>query len=78
MPTIFTWNGYRFYFYSHEPFEPPHVHIDKAGHSAKFWLKPVALASHHGFRDNTLRELERKVRAEHAALLKAWHGYFKH
>ncbi|CAN5423976.1 hypothetical protein BH10PSE12_BH10PSE12_29090 [soil metagenome] len=25
MPTIFRLDGYRFYFYSHEPNEPPHV-----------------------------------------------------
>ena len=29
MPTIHRQNGFRFYFYSHEPNEPPHVHVDK-------------------------------------------------
>jgi hypothetical protein len=32
MPTIFRLDGYRFYFYSHEPNEPPHVHVDKGAH----------------------------------------------
>ena len=36
---------YRIYFYSHEPNEPPHVHVDRDDQSAKFWLDPVALAS---------------------------------
>jgi hypothetical protein len=31
MPTIFLWNGYRFYFYSNEgrPREGRHIHIRK-------------------------------------------------
>ena len=28
MPTVFRSGPYRFYFYSHEPNEPPHVHVD--------------------------------------------------
>jgi Protein of unknown function (DUF2442)/Domain of unknown function (DUF4160) len=28
------------YFYSHEPNEPAHVHVDRDDQSAKFWLKP--------------------------------------
>ncbi|HJU31624.1 MAG TPA: DUF4160 domain-containing protein [Hyphomicrobiaceae bacterium] len=43
MPTILRWNGYRFYFFSNERDEPPHMHIDKGGNSAKFWLLPVGL-----------------------------------
>ena len=35
MPTILRIEGYRFYFYSHEPNELPHVHVDKAGSTMK-------------------------------------------
>ena len=35
MPTVLKHAGYRFYFYSHEPNEPPHVHVDKGGCTAK-------------------------------------------
>jgi hypothetical protein len=38
MPTVLRISGYRLYFYSHEPNEPPHIHIDKGGSSAKLWL----------------------------------------
>jgi len=31
------------YFHSHEPNEPPHVHVDRDNEPAKFWLEPVAL-----------------------------------
>lgn len=41
MPTILTVNGFRFYFYSNENDEPVHIHIEKAGGSAKYWLDPI-------------------------------------
>ncbi|MFZ2445097.1 MAG: DUF4160 domain-containing protein [Syntrophobacteraceae bacterium] len=43
-PVVLRTGPYRFYFYSHEPNEPPHVHIDRDDQSAKFWLSPVSLA----------------------------------
>jgi len=43
MPTVFRSGRYRFYFYSHEPNEAPHVHVDRDDLSAKFWLDPVQL-----------------------------------
>lgn len=36
LPTVLRVGPYRFYFYSHEPNEPPHVHIDRDGFSANF------------------------------------------
>jgi len=36
MPTVLRSGPYRFYFYSHEPNEPPHVHVDRDDQSAKF------------------------------------------
>ncbi len=44
MPTVLRIWAYRFYLYSHEPNEPPHIHIDKNNLSAKFWLEPASLA----------------------------------
>ncbi len=43
MPTVLRIGAYRFYFYSHEPNEPSHIHIDRDNLSAKFWLEPVPL-----------------------------------
>jgi Domain of unknown function (DUF4160) len=36
MPTVLRGNGYRFYFFSNEGYEPPHIHVDKESNSAKF------------------------------------------
>lgn len=76
MPTIHRGGPYRFYFYSHEPDEPPHVHVDRNACSAKFWLRPVALAGSRGFGPHELRRLERIVRERRRELLEAWDDYF--
>lgn len=50
MPTVCIIGPYRFYFYSPEPNEPPHIHIDRDGSSAKFWIEEISLARNVGFR----------------------------
>jgi hypothetical protein len=76
MPTILRIGAYRFYFYSHEPNEPPHVHIDRDDSTAKFWLNQVSLASSIGFSAKELRKLQSTVEENQENLLEAWHGYF--
>jgi len=44
MPTVLRVGGYRFFFYSNEGSEPPHIHVQKAEKYAKFWLQPIQLA----------------------------------
>jgi hypothetical protein len=76
MPTVLKHRGYRFYFYSHEPNEPPHVHVDEGGATAKFWLEPVRLARSIGFAANDINAISRVVRDNREQLIEAWHGYF--
>lgn len=76
MPTVLRWNGYRFYFFSNEGSEPPHIHIDKAGSTAKFWLADIRLARNIGFSAREIAELSAKVVAERETFLEAWRGYF--
>jgi hypothetical protein len=76
VPTVLRWAGYRFYFFSNEGFEPPHIHIDKAGNTAKFWLGPLSLARNIGFSDRELRVIEQKVVEERERFLEAWNEYF--
>ena len=75
MPTVFGSGPYWFYFYSHEPNEPPHVHVDRDDLSAKFWLAPVALARNFGFTAREVNTIESLVEANQLRLLEAWHGY---
>lgn len=76
MPTILKYKGYRFYFYSHEPSEPPHIHVDKDNLSAKFWLSPVFLARNIGFSGKELRKIQAMVESNKIMFLEAWNEYF--
>ena len=76
MPTVLRTGPYRLYFYSHEPNEPPHVHVDRDVESAKFWLEPVSLARNLGFNARELRRLQLIVMEHRTELLEAWHGFF--
>ena len=67
---------YRMYFHSHEPTEPPHVHVDRDDQSAKFWLDPVALARNLGFGPAELRRVHRLVAENRNLLLEKWHERF--
>ncbi len=66
MPTVLRTGPYRFYFYSHELHEPPHVHVDRDDLSAEFWSQPVGLARNFGFSPKELRRIQKLV-AEHEA-----------
>jgi len=75
MPTVLIVGRYRFYFFSDEGVEPPHIHIKAAEDQAKFWLDPIALASNYGFRGNELNEIERIVREHQVEFLEAWYEH---
>lgn len=76
MPTILSEGPYRFYFHSHEPNEPPHVHVDRDEKSVKFWLQPVSLARNLGFGAAELRKIARLVAGHEAEFVEAWNEYF--
>jgi hypothetical protein len=44
MPTVATIDGFRFFFYSEDRTEPPHIHVEKSNYETKFWLDPVIKA----------------------------------
>src|ERR1039458_2760716 len=76
MPTVLRWGPYRFYFYSHEPNEPPHVHVDRDELSAKFWLDPIGLARNFGFSAREVNTVQSLVETNHKELLEASNGHF--
>ncbi|MDC7240502.1 MAG: DUF4160 domain-containing protein [Spirochaetales bacterium] len=76
MPTVIRIGPYRFYFYSHEPNEPPHIHIDRDDSTAKFWISPVHLARNTGFTAKELNHLEKLVQENENKIMEAWNGYF--
>lgn len=76
MPTVHQEGPYRFFFYSADRNEPPHIHVERDTQRAKFWLDPVRLARSGGFGAAELRELERIVMERGQLFLGKWNEYF--
>jgi hypothetical protein len=76
MPTVARIGPYRFFFFSNEGLEPPHVHVQRDRALAKFWLRPVALASTTEFAGHELRRIEAIVTQESNRFEEAWREFF--
>jgi len=76
MPVLLRIRGYRFFFYSLEDREAPHIHVAQAGCYAKFWLDPLTLASNRGFRSHELTVIRELVLENRDLFLEKWHAYF--
>jgi len=79
MPLVFRHRGYRFHFYSNEgdPREPVHVHVEKDGIDAKFWLWPdVVVAYNDGFNARALRDLIEIITNRRQHITNVWNDFF--
>ena len=76
MSTVLRSGPYRFYFYSHEPNEPSHIHIDRDKLSAKYWLNPVSLASNIGFSEKELQKIREIIEENQLMFVEVWNDYF--
>ncbi len=76
MPTVLRVGRYRFFFFSNEGQEPPHIHVKAGGDEAKYWLRPVELAANYGFNARELNVIERLVQEHEELFLEAWDEHF--
>ena len=76
MPTILRVKGYRFFFFSLDRSEKPHIHVEKAEKYAKYWLLPVELAHNRGFRSHELTEIRKLAQEDENLIEGKWHEYF--
>ncbi len=76
MPTILRTEGYRFFFFSLDRNEPPHVHVEYGDKLAKYWLNPVELARSEGFRAHELNHVRALVIAHRVAFKRKWDEHF--
>jgi hypothetical protein len=76
MPTLLRIGAFRFYFYSHEPNEPPHVHVDRGDATIKIWLDSLEVAKSRGFRAHEIGGIVTMVADHRDQFVEAWHGYF--
>jgi hypothetical protein len=76
MPTVLRVGPYRFFFYSSDGSEPPHVHVERDQDTAKFWLSPVRLQKSGGFRRHELNRIQGIIEEHREVLLRSWDEYF--
>jgi Domain of unknown function (DUF4160) len=76
MPTILRIGPYRFFFYSNEGHEPPHIHVESADGEAKFWLDPPELARSFGLGRSELGRIRGMVTDNRDLSLAKWTEYF--
>lgn len=76
MPTILLTQGFRFFFFSGEGNEPPHIHVEHGDKVAKYWLQPVNLSSSESFRSHELKKVRLLVIEHRELFLEKWYEYF--
>ncbi len=76
MPTVAREGRYRFFFFSNEGHEPPHIHVEAGEDYAKFWLEPVSLEQSVGFNAAELTRLRKMITAYRERFREEWDEYF--
>ena len=76
MPTVHRHGPYRFFFYSADRKEPPHIHVERDQSRAKLWLNPVRVKASGGFGRQELRRIEKLVADNAGSFLRQWHEFF--
>ena len=76
MPTVLKVAGFRFFFYSLENNEPPHIHVEHGDRVAKYWLDPVELVGSYGFRSQELNQIRLMVIENRMMFQEAWNAHF--
>ena len=78
MPTVLRIEGFRFFFYSSDKPEPPHVHVEKEDNAAKIWLDPIRLQDSHGLSRTDIGKILKIIEVNQKLLLRSWREYFHH
>jgi hypothetical protein len=77
MPTALRVGPYRFFFYAGDKDEPLHIHVEREGKIAKFWLDPVRLQTIGGFSRAEITKIHKIIEQNRSKLMEAWNEYFK-
>jgi len=76
MPVLLRLKGYRFFFYSGESGEPPHVDVSKDRNIAKFWIESITVVRNSRFTPLELREIARIISDYRLDFLRRWNEHF--
>jgi hypothetical protein len=77
MPTLLRIGPYRFFFYSGDQGEPPHVHVERDENEVKVWLEPVKMQRNNGFSRKEVNKIRNMVEANQIKLLEYWDDFFR-
>ncbi len=77
MPTVLRVEDFRFYFFSLDRGEPPHIHVAHGDKLAKYWLSPVELASSERSRAHELNQVRALVIEHRNTFQEAWDEHFR-
>jgi hypothetical protein len=77
VPTVLLAEGFRFFFFSNEGTEPPHIHVERSDGYAKFWLEPVELADAVGLKTPELSRARLLVIQHRIDFREKWREYFR-
>ena len=76
VPTV---NGiagpHRFFFYSFDCNEPPHIHVRRDKAVCKFWIEPISLASNSGFKPKELNQIRKQIIDNLDRIREAWNEH---
>lgn len=77
MPTLLNKKGFRFFFYSNEGNEPPHVHVIGHGGEAKIWLQTAEYSTFYNLSPPQLKWIKTQVKQNMLSFMEAWNATFK-
>lgn len=77
MPTLLIFEGFRFFFFSGDRNEPPHVHVKKGAGDGKIWLEPVTIEYLFDFKVKEEKRILEIVHLHKEEFLRKWYEYFK-
>jgi hypothetical protein len=78
MPTVLRVGAIRFFFFSNEGNEPPHIHVERGEAYAKDWLAPeVRMEYSVRFRDRDRTKILRLIERHQEQFLEKWNEYFE-
>lgn len=76
MPTVFTKDGFRFFFYSNDH-TPIHIHVSKGDGEALFEIAgEIVLRESVGLKTKELAKAEELAEANKELIIRKWNEYF--
>ena len=76
MPTLFRYDGYRFYFYSNEHL-PEHIHVENGEGYARIILETLEVTDSYSLTSKELKRITKLVKKHQQEIKGAWDEYFR-